>query len=428
MEDDRAVTGGEVDRLEVDQRGDVREQAAERDVLTERDQLALHVDRHRAAAGQPQLAGVAERILQQRPDQHRTVDGRHRAGDRGVDGRVLARVEVGRVLRPDHQVGGGPGARGDLRGQGPGGGGVILGHGGRAEQALHRPGVRDVALHRGHRRGALPGPGPVHREQGAREGHPGCGRRGRRREDQAAPAGAPAQDQPGQHRPGQCDQEGKQRGPADRGPARGGRARLAHRQAAPGEGIGPAGPQRLGRHPPGGYRQRPAGQPEQEPLAHRQQPEDHRLGDGQRGPRVPGHVDQPGQQGHEEGDPEDQPDEERGPQPLAVQRDHQQGRPGRRQRPEPGRRERGRQGQAAGHGGQQGPGQPQPVPPQPGQARGDAAGHGGDPPGGGDTAGASLRDLLHGQSVAGYAGLMPPPMPPLPPVSGAIARDRGSLA
>ena len=56
-------------------------------------------------------------------------------------------------------------------------------------------------------------------------------------------------------------------------------------------------------------------------------------------------------------------------------------------------------------GGQQGPGQPQPVPPQPGQARGDAAGHGGNPPGGGHAAGAALRDLPHGQSVAGYAGL-----------------------
>ncbi len=240
-------------------------------------------------------------------------------------------------------------------------------------------------------------------------------------------AEACAEHQPRQHRPGQRDQERQQRGSADRGPARGGRARLAHRQAAPGEGIGPAGPHRLGRHPPGAHRQRPAGQPEQEPLAHRQQPEDHRLGDGQRGPRVPGHVDQPGQQGHEEGEPEDQPDDEGGAQPLAVERDHQQGRPGRRQRPESGRRERAHQGHPAGQGGQQGPGQPQPVPAQPGQARGDAAGHGGNPPGGGHAAGAALPDLPHGQSVAGYAGLMPPPGPSdlarRPGLMLAVARD-----
>src|SRR3984957_5672278 len=39
---------------------------------------------------------------------------------------------------------------------------------------------------------------------------------------------------------------------------------------------------------------------------------------------------------------------------------------------------------------------------------GGAAGRGGHPPGGGQAGRASLRDL-HGPSVAGYAGLMPPP-------------------
>ena len=87
-----------------DQRGDVLEQPAERDVLAERHQLALDVGLARPAARQPQHAGVAHRVGQQGADEHRPVDRVHRPGDRGVHLRVVPGVEIGRVLRPDHQV------------------------------------------------------------------------------------------------------------------------------------------------------------------------------------------------------------------------------------------------------------------------------------------------------------------------------------
>ena len=78
------VAGGEVVRLETGRQvGDLGEEAAERDHLAERDQPALVVGGDRAALWQPQQPGVADRVLQDRADQDRTVDG----GDRRVDGR-----------------------------------------------------------------------------------------------------------------------------------------------------------------------------------------------------------------------------------------------------------------------------------------------------------------------------------------------------
>ncbi len=52
--------------------------------------------------------------------------------------------------------------------------------------------------------------------------------------------------------------------------------------------------------------------------------EDDRLGPGQPEPRVPGHVAQPGQQRHEQGQAEHQPAAERPPQAPPGQREHQQ--------------------------------------------------------------------------------------------------------
>ncbi len=156
-----------------------------------------------------------------------------------------------------------------------------------------------------------------------------------------------------------------------------GRARLAHRQPAPRERVRPPAAQRLGADPPARHRQRPGAQVEQQPLAHGEQREDHCLGDREGEPCVPRHVDQPGQQRDEEGQPEHQPGQQRGAQAAPPQRHGQQRRTGRGERPDPDRREGGRQGQPAGQRDGQRPGQragwrPRPGPPAqvPGPRRG----------------------------------------------------------
>ena len=337
------------------------EQPAERDVLAERHQLALDVGLARPAARQPQHAGVAHRVGQQGADEHRPVDRVHRPGDRGVHLRVVPGVEIGRVLGPDHQGGRGLGARTDACGQALGGGRVVERDGGGPQQAGQAPRVRHVPLDGGHggRRGA--GRLLVNREQGARQRQPGGARERQQEQRPQAQTGPPPRDEqgPGQGGPGQRHQEAQQRRPADRGPRRGRRARLAHRQPAPRERVRPPAAQRLGAHPPARHRQRPGAQVKQQPLAHGEQREDHRLGDREREPCVPRHVEQPGQQRDEEGQPEHQPGQQRGAQAAPPQRHGQQRRAGRGERPDPDRREGGRQGQSAGQRDGQRPGQAQ---------------------------------------------------------------------
>src|SRR5262249_40609854 len=152
-EDHGPVPGREVVRLQRDQGGDVRQQAAERYGLPERYELPFDVDRARAVRRGPQLPGVTLRVLEHLPDEYGPPDGVHRAGDRRVHLGVEPRVQVGGVLRPDHQVGRWAEAGPDLRGQPLGGRRVVRGHGAGAEQRGQVPGVRHVALDRGHGRG-----------------------------------------------------------------------------------------------------------------------------------------------------------------------------------------------------------------------------------------------------------------------------------
>src|ERR1700735_4809744 len=104
----------------------MREQAAKRYDLAERHELALDVDGGRPLSGYPQLAGVADRVPQDLADQDRSPDSPDRGRDFLVDLRELERVQIGRVLRPDHDVGRGPGTSPDLSGELLGGRCVVL--------------------------------------------------------------------------------------------------------------------------------------------------------------------------------------------------------------------------------------------------------------------------------------------------------------
>ena len=274
----------------------------------------------------------------------------------------------------------------DLRGQLQGGRGLVLGDLGVVQLLRQVPGPRHVALDRGHRGGRCPAD-RVDRQQTAREDQPGRHHRGQRRRRRSP--GPPAAGRPvGPVRrsaastaqaamaPVSATRKLSSGAPPIATQRASGRRGLAHGQPAPGEGEGPPVPQGLGGHPPGRHRGRPAGQLEQQPLAQAQEGEDDRLGQGQRGPRVPGHVDQPGQQRHEQGHAEGQAAAERAPQAAPGQRDDQQPRPGRRQRPGADRRERGEQRQAARGAEQQRPARAEPAErpgapgPRPGSERG----------------------------------------------------------
>src|SRR5205823_3745380 len=99
-EHDGPAAGGEVAWLEADKRGDVRQQPAERNVFAERHQLSFDIERAGATRWGPELTGVALRMLEHLPGQHRAADRVDRAGDLGVDRRIQPRVQVGGVLRP----------------------------------------------------------------------------------------------------------------------------------------------------------------------------------------------------------------------------------------------------------------------------------------------------------------------------------------
>jgi hypothetical protein len=96
----------------------------------------------------------------------------------------------------------------------------------------------------------------------------------------------------------------------------------------------------LNTDPPAADRHRPPGQAQHQPLPDREQAEDYRLGDRKRGPRIPGHVDQPGQQRNEERQAECEPDQEGAAQAPAPERNHEQRRRNHSERPDPGGRER----------------------------------------------------------------------------------------
>ena len=245
------------------------------------------------------------------------------------------------------------------------------------------PGPRHVALDRGHL-GRRRAPRRVDRQQATREDQASRHHRGQRRPEGPGGAGSPSpagsggggspspggyggagsppvsrgglggivppeitQRRPRDHGAGQGEQEAEQRRAAHRDPAHVGRDRLAHREPAPGERVRPSVPHRLDGHPPARHRGGPVGQAEQQPLADGEHREDDRQRSGQRGPRVPGLVDQPGQQGHEQREAERQPAPERAPQAPPGQRDDEQGRPEYRQRPGADRGEGGVQRQAA---------------------------------------------------------------------------------
>ena len=219
---------------------------------------------------------------------------------------VLARVQVGAVLRPDHQGRRGPLTGLDLRGQLQRGGGVVLRDLGVVQQLRQVPGPRHVALDRGHlgRRRAA---GRVDRQQAAREdqarrhhrrqrrppGRPGSpgrsggtgsppqggsggmglsqggsggmgppGRKSRGGLGGIVPPGrksrgglggiAPpeiTERRPREHGAGQGEQEAEQRRAAHRDPAHVRRDRLAHRQPAPRKGVGPPVPHPLDASP-----------------------------------------------------------------------------------------------------------------------------------------------------------------------------------
>src|SRR5215472_6608630 len=192
----------------------------------------------------------------------------------------------------------------------------------------------------------------------------------------------PPEETPREHGAGQGDQEGQQRHPAERDPADVRRDRLAHRQPAPGKGVRPPVPHPLDQDPPARHRDRPVPQAQQQPLADGEHREDDRLGPGQRGPRVPGLVDQPGQQGHELRQAECQRAAERRPQAPPGQRDHEQRGPEHRQRPGVYRRERGVQRQPPRHRDEQRPARPETgeIPGAAGPRAGGGSGLGGDHP------------------------------------------------
>ena len=178
-----------------------------------------------------------------------------------------------------------------------------------AQQVRQVPGVRDVALDGGHHGGrAYRAP----RRPRAAARRPGPGGRGRGEGQRAATARRSAAEAGSAARAGRAAAR-----PGWPRPARAGTSAAAGRpprpsgRSAPRPGSWPAGPtgnrvrppvaERLGRHPPAAATasgQAGSRSISRWPMASTR--EDHGFGDRQRGPRVPGEVDQPGQQRDEE--------------------------------------------------------------------------------------------------------------------------------
>ena len=203
----------------------------------------------------PQLPGVAQRVPEHLADQHRPVDGLHRRRDRAEHRGILPGIQVGGVLRPDHQVRCGPAARRTCAAS--------------CSVAAAWFAVTVVARSRSGRFLAC-GTSPWMAATVAAGVPAGTGSTGSRppaRASPAAPAKASAgtsaaaqparrprrQQQPGEGAAGEREQEGEQRRTADGGPAARSAPRLAHGQPAPRErrtATGRAAPRQRPTSPP----------------------------------------------------------------------------------------------------------------------------------------------------------------------------------
>ena len=172
------VAGREVDRQQCGQRREVRKQAAERDVLAERHELALDVDRDGPRRGSHSCPTLRSRVPSTAP----TSTGRLIASTAARIVRSCTGCWPGsRSVEFSGQIttsGAAPGARRDLGGQHLRGVRVVLCHRGGAEQIRQVPRVRHVALHGGDCACWLAGRALIHREQ---RGRPARARRRRRR-------------------------------------------------------------------------------------------------------------------------------------------------------------------------------------------------------------------------------------------------------
>jgi hypothetical protein len=163
----------------------------------------------------------------------RHADGAGGLVDRGRGVRVAQGVDVGGVLRPQHDVRAGPAAGGHVCGELFGDPNVVVEHGAAlCVEVQAQP--RDVALHRGD------GDGP---DGSGRDGRDERGDRAGQQRRQAerggyqrprvsprGPAGGLAQGEPGEHR-----EERQQGRAAERGNGQQRPVRLAERDASPGE-------------------------------------------------------------------------------------------------------------------------------------------------------------------------------------------------
>ena len=193
-------------------------------------ELPLDVLLDRPAARQPELAGVAQRIVEHRADQDRPVDGvdgaRRCSGRSAADSLGSMSVEFSGQIT---MAGAGRRPAGDLARERDRRRRVIRGDPGGAQLIRQVPGVRHVALHGGDD-GGRPRPGRRSPDQVARQRH-GRGEHGddRRHGRRARVARAASARQPGAGRAERGDR-GRRR---PLRPARAGRSAAAGRRSPP---------------------------------------------------------------------------------------------------------------------------------------------------------------------------------------------------
>ncbi len=255
--------------------------------------------------------------------------------DQGVCVRVGERVQVGGVLRPDHQVRSGDATGAHVGGELTRGGDVVVEHRGALGVEL-QPQPRHVALHErdAHRR-------PARRHRNGQRGRDRGDDAAHQHDDDPSRACTPRQHRPGEHPAEQRHDERHQRRAAERSQRQQHAVGLAEGQPAPREAAeGQPRPQRLLEHPeqrddhrpaavPGRERQRRSEQGEERRLQQRQRHESARTGVGGR----------PLHQRQEQREPVHQAQQRRPAQTRSATAQRQQ-RHGRRcERPEPRRRE-----------------------------------------------------------------------------------------
>ena len=280
--------------------------------------------------------------------------------DGPVDERVVEGVLVGGVLRPDDQAG-----RGRLTARHPGGellgrARVVLRHGGGPQQVGQVPGMRHVALDGGDDRGRLRRPFRYPRAAARRP--PSRRRPAPARPPRAAALRPPSAGPPAGPRTTQARQAPVS---ATRKVTNAGPPIATQRTAGEVAWLITSRPHGKPSH---GQRLRTASQVTHQPATAtghaRSRSSSHwpttstakitARRHRERDVRVPGDVDQPGQQRKEERQAEDRAGGQRGPQPLPPERDDQQRGADRGQRPEAGRREGCGQGHATGDGDEEG--------------------------------------------------------------------------